>query len=108
MNIAVLGAGAWGTALAVHAVAAHPTRLWARNAEQAARLRSARRNAHYLPEIVLPPALQVGADLAAALRYAEGGLVVIATPMTGLEPLLARLPEGLDATVLWVCKGFQE
>ena len=108
MNVTVLGAGAWGTALAVHAAAAHPTRLWARDAEQAARLRSARRNARYLSEIVLPPALQIGADLAAALRHGEGGVVVIATPMAGLEPLLARLPPGLDAAVLWLCKGFQE
>jgi glycerol-3-phosphate dehydrogenase (NAD(P)+) len=108
MNITVLGAGAWGTALAVHAVAAHPTRLWARDTDQVARLRSTRRNAHYLPEIVLPPALQVGDDFAAALQYAEGGVVVIATPMAGLEPLLARLPPQLDATVFWLCKGFQE
>jgi len=108
MNVTVLGAGAWGTALAVHAAAAHPTRLWARDAEQAARLRSARRNARYLPEIVLPPALQIGADLGAALRHGEGGVVVIATPMAGLEPLLARLPPTLDAAVLWLCKGFQE
>ena len=108
MNVTVLGAGAWGTALAVHAAAAHPTRLWARDAEQVARLRSARRNARYLPEIVLPPALQLGADLAAALRHGEGGVVVIATPMAGLEPLLARLPPALDAAVLWLCKGFQE
>jgi len=108
MNVTVLGAGAWGTALAVHAASAHATRLWARDAEQAARLRSARRNARYLPAIVLPPALQVGADLAAALRHGEGGVVVIATPMAGLEPLLARLPPGLDAAVLWLCKGFQE
>ena len=108
MNVTVLGAGAWGTALAVHAAAAHPTRLWARDAEKAAGLRSVRRNARYLPEIVLPPALQLGADLAAALRHGEGGVVVIATPMAGLEPLLARLPSRLDAAVLWLCKGFQE
>lgn len=108
MNVTVLGAGAWGTALAVHAAAAHPTRLWARDAEQAARLRSTRRNARYLPQVVLPPALQVGADLAAAFRHGEGGVVVIATPMAGLEGLLARLPAGLDAAVLWLCKGFQD
>jgi len=108
MNVTVLGAGAWGTAIGVHAAAAHATRLWARDAEQAARLRSARRNARYLPDVVLPPALQIGADLAAALRHGEGGVVVIATPMVGLEPLLARLPPALDAAVLWLCKGFQE
>jgi len=108
MKVTVLGAGAWGTALAVHAAAAHPTRLWARDPEQVARVRSARRNARYLPEIVLPPALQVGADLAAALRHADAGIVVIATPMVALESLLAQLPRELDATVLWLCKGFQE
>jgi glycerol-3-phosphate dehydrogenase (NAD(P)+) len=108
MNVTVLGAGAWGTALAVHASAVHPTRLWARDAGQAAKLRSSRRNARYLPEVVLPPALQLGADLDAALRHGEGGVVVIATPMAGLEPLLARLPASLDAAVLWLCKGFQE
>jgi glycerol-3-phosphate dehydrogenase (NAD(P)+) len=108
MNITILGAGAWGTALAVHAVAAHPTRLWGRDPEQVKRLRSSRRNAHYLPEVVLAPALQVVGDLDAALGYAEGGILVIATPMAGLEPLLARVPPSLDATVLWLCKGFQE
>jgi glycerol-3-phosphate dehydrogenase (NAD(P)+) len=108
MNVTVLGGGAWGTAIAVHAVAAHPTRLWARDPEQVKRLRSSRRNAHYLPEIVLPPALQVGGDLDAALRYAEGGVVVIATPMAGLEPVLRSLPAALDAAVVLLCKGFQE
>ena len=108
MNITVLGAGAWGTALAVHASALHPTRLWARDAEQAAQLRSLRRNARYLPGIVLPPALQIGTDFDAALRHGSGGVVVIATPMAGLEPLLRRLPDRLDAAVLWLCKGFQD
>jgi glycerol-3-phosphate dehydrogenase (NAD(P)+) len=108
MNVTVLGAGAWGTALAVHAASAHPTRLWARDAEQAARLRSSRRNTRYLPQVVLPTALQIGADLAAALRHGRGGVVVVATPMAGLEPLLAALPDRFDAAVLWLCKGFQE
>ena len=108
MNVTVLGAGAWGTALAVHAAAAHATRLWARDVEQAARLRSTRRNARYLAPIVLPPSLQVGADFDAALRHGAGGLVVIAAPMVGLEPILARLPAQLDAAVVWLCKGFQE
>jgi glycerol-3-phosphate dehydrogenase (NAD(P)+) len=108
MNLAVLGAGAWGTALAVHACARHPTRLWARDATQAAQMRSLRRNARYLPSVALPPALQVSADFEASLRHAKGGLVVIATPMAGLEAMLRRLPPGFDADVLWLCKGFQE
>jgi len=108
MNLTVLGAGAWGTALAVHAAAAHATRLWARDAQQAARMRSLRRNARYLPEVALPPALQVSSDFDASIRHARGGLVVIATPMAGLEAMLRRLPADMDAEVVWLCKGFQE
>jgi len=108
MNITVLGAGAWGTALAVHAAATQPTCLWARDAAQAAQLQSLRRNERYLPDVALPQALAISADFAAAIGHAAGGVVVIATPMAGLEPLLRRLPAGLDAAVLWLCKGFQD
>jgi len=107
MDITVLGAGAWGTALAVHAAAIQPTWLWARDPVQAAQLLSSRRNDRYLPDVALPPALAIGADFDAAIAHAAGGVVVIATPMAGLEPLLRRLPARLDATVLWLCKGFQ-
>ena len=109
MNVTVLGAGAWGTALAVHAAAAHPTRSGRATPAQAAQLRATRRNARYLPEVVLPPALQVGADFAAALAHGAGGIVVVATPMAGLEPLLRRLAGAASTPpVLWLCKGFQD
>jgi glycerol-3-phosphate dehydrogenase (NAD(P)+) len=107
MNLTVLGAGAWGTALAVQASARQPTRLWARDAAQAAQMRSLRRNARYLPEIALPPALQVTADFGAALAHARDGLVIVATPMAALEQMLRALPAG-GPGVLWLCKGFQE
>jgi len=107
VNLTVLGAGAWGTALAIHASASHPTRLWARDPAQAARMRSLRRNARYLAEVALPPALQVTSDFAAALRHARGGLLVVATPMAALDEMLRRLPDDLDAGVLWLCKGVQ-
>ena len=54
-------------------------------------MRSLRRNARYLPEVALPPALQVTSDFAAAVRHARGGLIVVATPMAGLDPVLRRL-----------------
>jgi glycerol-3-phosphate dehydrogenase (NAD(P)+) len=108
MNLTILGAGAWGTALAVHASASHPTWLWSRDPGHASGLATSRRNDRYLPAVELPAALEIGADLAAALRHAEGGMLVIATPMAGLEPLLRRLPAGLDVPVLWLCKGFQD
>jgi glycerol-3-phosphate dehydrogenase (NAD(P)+) len=107
MNVTVLGAGAWGTALAVHASATHPTRLWARDAAQAAQMRSLRRNRRYLGDVVLPPALQVTAGFDAALAHAAGGLVVIATPMAALDEMLCRLDDA-PAGVLWLCKGFQQ
>jgi len=107
MNLTVLGAGAWGTALAVHAAAVQPTRLWARDAAQVAQMRSLRRNARYLPEVALPPALQVTNDLAAAVRHGRDGLIVIATPMAGLDAMLRRLADAGDVAVLWLCKGFQ-
>jgi glycerol-3-phosphate dehydrogenase (NAD(P)+) len=105
VNIAILGAGAWGTALAVQAAARHATWLWARDAAQAARMQACACNQRYLPEIELPAALHIGADLPAALAHAAGGLIVIATPMAALQEMLLAVPE--DASVLWLCKGFQ-
>ena len=93
MNLTILGAGAWGTAIACHAAARHPTWLWARDAAQAAQMRQQRRNARYLDNVVLPAALQIGADFAQALAHAQGGLVIIATPMAALQDMLRRLPD---------------
>ncbi|MDH5540128.1 MAG: NAD(P)-dependent glycerol-3-phosphate dehydrogenase, partial [Rhizobacter sp.] len=106
MNLTVLGAGAWGTALAVSAAGRHSTRLWARDATQVEYMRSRRRNARYLGEVVLPPALQVGADFESAVAHARGGLLVVATPMAALAEMLRRLPRELSG-VLWLCKGLQ-
>jgi glycerol-3-phosphate dehydrogenase (NAD(P)+) len=110
MNITVLGAGAWGTALAVQACGRHSVRLWARDAGQVARMRSLRRNARYLREVVLPASLQVSSDLPGALAHAAGGLVVIGTPMAGLQEML-RVVQATgrpDTPVVWLCKGFQQ
>ena len=107
MKILVLGAGAWGTALAVAASAAgRPVCLWARDAAQAALLEGARCNTRYLPEVPLPPALAVRHRLDEALAWADGGLLVVATPMAGLRGLLAVLPAGQP--VLWLSKGFEQ
>lgn len=106
MNITVLGAGAWGTALALHSAMRRPTLLWARDAAQAAAMRERRRNEKYLPEIELPAALDVTSDFARALAHASEGLFVIATPMAALREMLGGLPE--DARVWWLCKGFEK
>ncbi len=105
MKITVLGAGAWGTALAASVAPRHATLLWARSPDQVAAMAQERCNALYLPGVPLPPALQVTPDLRAALSHAQGGLTVIATPMAGLRALLEALPD--DRAALWLCKGFE-
>ena len=105
MQVTVLGAGAWGTALAASTAARHPTVLWARDAAQLARLRDEGCNKRYLPDVALPAQLALQADFGAAVEHARGGLVVVATPMAALEELLSRLA-GTSAGILWLCKGF--
>ena len=106
MNLTALGAGAWGTALAVHACAAHPTMLWARDAGQAAQMVATRRNARYLSDVELPAGLQLTANFDRAVDHAAGGLILIATPMAALDEMLQRLPSDAPG-VLWLCKGFE-
>jgi glycerol-3-phosphate dehydrogenase (NAD(P)+) len=111
MNVTVLGAGAWGTALAVAAAARGPVSLWARDTDQAQAMQLSRRNARYLPDVLLPSALEVTPDLNAACGHAQAdGLVIIATPMAGLQALLQHLQQRPSPRpgVLWLCKGFQE
>ena len=106
MRIAVLGAGAWGTALAAAAADRHEVRLWARDALQAADIRATRCNSRYLPEVRLPASLRVEDDLDAVLAQSRDGLLVIATPMAALRGMLRGLPAGHG--VLWLCKGFEQ
>ena len=107
--ITVLGAGAWGTALAISAARQGvPVHLWARDAAQAAEMQQARRNARYLPDAAFPDALQVTADFGQAVAHAHArqGLVIIGTPMAALAEMLQRLPA--DVAALWLCKGFEK
>ena len=108
MKIIVLGAGAWGSAVAMSA-AQHPARhavtLWARDAAQAQSMRAQAQNARYLPGIALPPALSVvDDDFRALLPGAD--LVIVATPMAALRGMLLAL-RGCTAPVAWLCKGFE-
>ncbi|MBA2672874.1 NAD(P)H-dependent glycerol-3-phosphate dehydrogenase [Ramlibacter sp.] len=109
MNILMLGAGAWGTALAVSAADRHAVRLWARDAGQARAMNAARENRRYLPGVALPPALSVcsgaGGELPALAAMHD--LLVIATPLAGLRPMLECLA-GCGRPVAWLCKGMEE
>ena len=108
MKILVLGAGAWGTALATSAAPRHTVTLWARDPHQAAALAAARENTQYLPGIALHESLTVRSEPRAALGAlaASHDLIIIATPMAGLRDLLVAL-RGRAAPVAWLCKGFE-
>ena len=105
MKLSVLGAGAWGTALACSASAQHEVVLWARDPLQARALERPRRNDRYLPAVALPQALRITASWDAAVAHGQGGLTIVATPMSGLREALTRLPA--QVPVLWLCKGFE-
>lgn len=109
MNITFLGAGAWGTALASHAAAAHDVVLWGRDAGQLAQIAQTRENPTYLPGVTLSDRLAVEADFdRAVVHAASGGLVIVATPVSGLRDMTRRLaarPERV--AMLWLCKGFE-
>ena len=106
MNIAVLGAGAWGTAIAVHLAARHPITLWARDAAQAVALQAQRENRRYLPGVALPATVSIGADLNDALRGAN--LVLAAMTTAGLRDILRQLKAAdCGVPVVWLCKGFE-
>ncbi len=108
MNIVVIGAGAWGTAIAISAAghpAGHRVTLWARDAAQAGAMQAARENARYLRGAAFPEALHVASGDCAAL-LAQAGLVIVATPMAALRTWLQAL-RGVAAPVAWLCKGFE-
>ena len=106
--IAVLGAGGWGTALAVHLVrTGHEAWLWGRDAALIRELRARRANAVYLPDITFPPRLQCTADLAEALNGAD--VVVVAVPSHGMRDVLRRAAPFVprDAIVVSAAKGLE-
>lgn len=114
MNISVLGAGAWGTALAIALADRHNVVLWGR-AEAAMRSASMRReNVDYLPGFALPDGLIVTSDFDQAVAHATAnveandGLLIIASSVAGLRPLLQRLQSRQVPNVVWLCKGFEE
>lgn len=105
MRIAILGAGAWGTALALRLCTRHEVRLWDRSVNNVAQLRATRDNVRYLPGFTFPYALQVTDDMAAAVDGADVVLVAVAT--AGFRVTLERLAKTGDANIVWACKGLE-
>ena len=137
MRISILGAGAWGTALALGLAQRHQVLLWGRNHAAMQAMDAQRENRLYLPGFPLPKSLQVTADLAAAIAHLsaasvtfptaltdpdpdldldldlDNGLLIVATSVAGLRPLCEQLQAVRNAgqpltNIVWLCKGLEE
>ncbi|MEO8383795.1 MAG: NAD(P)H-dependent glycerol-3-phosphate dehydrogenase [Betaproteobacteria bacterium] len=107
MNLVVLGAGAWGTALAISFSQRHRVTLWSRNESHLAELATTRLNQRYLPGASLPDSITVETKLDVALANAD--LSLITTSTTGLGATTALLcQQSPNLPLLWVCKGFDK
>jgi len=111
-KITVLGAGAWGTAVAIALAARHDVLLWGRNPAQMAQAASARENTEYLPGFPFPDGLDVTADFDAAVAHVVNSagaapLLIAACPVAGLRPLLLQLKGRAIPNIVWLCKGFE-
>ena len=124
MKILVIGAGAWGTALAVSAASAtpleavagdaagrrtpkHQVTLWARDAALVQTLQAERVNSRYLPGIALPPRLRLaGGDDSLARALSGQDLIIMATPVSAARGMLHQLRHA-SVPVAWLSKGFE-
>lgn len=109
LKFAVLGAGSWGTALAVHlSFCGHETALWARDSKHIADMQSQRENARYLAGIMFPAQLTVDDNLQRALLKAD--VILLATPSSVFETMLHQIKPHLTTShiLLSATKGLTE
>jgi glycerol-3-phosphate dehydrogenase (NAD(P)+) len=106
VRVAVLGAGAWGTALAIRLASHAPVVLWTRSDEHARNMVQARANQRYLPGHAFPAGLTASADLASVVAAAS--LLIIAVPSNGFRSLALMLRQsGVTTPIIWLCKGLE-
>lgn len=105
-KIAVLGAGAWGTALAIHASQQHKVTLWGRNAGHVSGMRKARANPLYLGDFKFNDNLDVEDSLGAAVQGAD--LILSVVPTAGFRLILKELQKlGSKQPLIWAHKGLE-
>jgi glycerol-3-phosphate dehydrogenase (NAD(P)+) len=113
MKVTLLGAGAWGTAMASQAarqLGEEDVCLWSRSLDQLRLIASTGENQAYLPGIPLPKSLKLESDFAAAIkRLSVNDLLVIATPMSGLSETIAQVLKVAEhpLNIIWLCKGLE-
>jgi glycerol-3-phosphate dehydrogenase (NAD(P)+) len=112
MKIVILGAGAWGTALAISAAGgkgpeSHQVTLWGRDEARVALMQATHANSRYLPGATLPDDLRfAGGDAALPDAIRNQDLIIIATPVSGVRGMLQRLAQS-TVPVAWLSKGFE-
>ena len=106
MNLTVIAAGAWGTALAITFSARHQVTLWTREEDVTRDMQEHRENRRFLPGYPFPDSLHIATDFKVAVDGAD--LLIIAAPLVGFRPTLRALREaGSVKPLLWVCKGLE-
>ncbi len=106
MKIAVLGAGAWGTALAIRLSKQHQVTLWTKDENHLSELVAHRVNVSFFPDFSLSEDIGLTASLHEALSEAQLALVVV--PVAGFRETLQGISQtGVDVPVIWGCKGFE-
>lgn len=109
-NIGVIGAGAWGTALAVHLAKLHNNiSIWARNSEALENLINEKENTRYLPGVSLPNNISSCSDLASLIQQSTH--IVVAVPSTSMRDMMQQINQhASDALhgVIWACKGLEQ
>lgn len=122
VRVSVLGAGAWGTALAAAAATHHDVCLWARDVDLIQSMSNHRCNKRYLPGLDLPASIQFTADIAQAIRHGSPthptqtrAIIILGTPVVGLRDMCGLLVQHLVAvntaptqfktSIVWTCKG---
>ncbi len=106
MKIAILGAGAWGTALAINLSSRHQVTLWTKDQRHLDELTEHRENRQFLPGFFLPDTLCLTSTLKIALNAADFALIVV--PVAGLrETVRGIIATNITVPIVWGCKGFE-
>ncbi len=106
MRLAILGAGAWGTALGAALASEHQISLWGRDPAQCRKLAADRINARYLPDVVIPERVRITPHIGSAIEGSE--LILVAVPTSALRETLRLIASTSSAAgVVWLCKGFE-
>lgn len=106
MRIAILGAGAWGSALAINFSKKHQITLWTKDPAHAQEMNEDRINRSFLPGHALPSSLEVTAELSKALENVDLALLVV--PIAGLRETVRMIAlSKFREPIIWGCKGFE-